>query len=128
MHFLRFNHRLQLKLDTIIGMKVLVLYHPNSEQDGLVQDFARDYERFKTKKLELVSLETQTGADYAKLYDIVRYPAFLAIADNGSLQRMWQGTPFPLMDELSYFDQSSEPIRQHTGRTIMPLMPSTAVI
>ena len=50
-------------------MKVIVLYHPNSEQQGIIEDFARDYERFKRKKLELVSLETQSGADYARLYD-----------------------------------------------------------
>lgn len=109
-------------------MKVIVLYHPNSEQDGLIADFARDYERFKAKKLELVSLETQAGADYARLYDIVTYPAFLAITDNGTLQRLWQGMPLPLMDELSYYDQESKPMRPHDIRTIMPLTPSTAVI
>src|SRR3989344_2188084 len=106
-------------------MKVLALYHPNSEQDGLIQDFARDYERFKSKKLELISLETVEGADYARLYDIVQYPAFLAIADNGTLQRMWQGMPLPLMDELSYYDQESKPIRPQQIRTIMPLTPVT---
>lgn len=105
-------------------MKVLVLYHPNSEQDGLIQDFARDYERFKGKKLQSLSLETQQGADYARLYDIVQYPAFLAIADNGTLQRLWQGMPLPLMDELSYWDQETQPMRPNKIRTIMPLAPS----
>jgi hypothetical protein len=89
-------------------MKVIVLYHPNSEQDGLVQDFARDYARFKAKKLNLVSLETLEGSDYARLYDITQYPAFLAISENGSLQRLWQGNPIPLMDELDYYTRDQD--------------------
>lgn len=108
-------------------MRVLVLYHPNSEQDGLTADFARDYERFKGRKLERVSLETIEGADYARLYEIDQYPAFLAIADNGTMQRLWQGMPVPLMDELSYYDQESGPMRANSIRTIMPPTASTAV-
>lgn len=106
-------------------MKVLVLYHPKSEQGGLIEDFARDYERFKRKKLDLVSLESQAGADYAQLYSIDHYPAFLAIAGNGSLQHMWQGMPLPLLDELSYYDQESETIRHHNDLIIKPLTPLT---
>jgi hypothetical protein len=41
------------------------------------------------------------GSDMAKLYDVVRYPAILAVADDGSLQRLWQDRPWPLMDEVS---------------------------
>lgn len=107
-------------------MNVVVLYHPNSEQNGLVQNFAHDYERFKTKKLKLVSLETQQGADYARLYDITQYPAFLAISDSGTLQRLWQGNPVPLMDELDYYtrDQETHYYRSaasHRLRVVQPL-------
>ena len=116
-------------------MKVIVLYHPNSEQQGIIEDFARDYERFKRKKLELVSLETQAGADYARLYDITQYPAFLAISDSGTMQRMWQGNPMPLMDELDYYTKDQDPTSlaggvSHRLKVIQPLtlQPATAVI
>lgn len=107
-------------------MKVVVLYHPNSEQDGIIQDFAHDYERFKSKKLGLISLETLEGADYARLYGITRYPAFLAISDSGTLQRLWQGYPIPLMDELDYYTRDQEVhdyshIANHHLRVIQPL-------
>jgi hypothetical protein len=39
----------------------------------------------------------------AKLYDIVRYPAILAVANDGSLQKMWQDMPWPLMDEVAAY-------------------------
>ncbi len=115
-------------------MKVVVLYHPNSEQEGIVQDFVRDYERFKNKKLELISLETTAGSDMARLYDITQYPAFLAISDSGTMQRMWQGNPMPLLDELDYYTHDQEHINYtggllHQLKIIQPLslQPATAV-
>ena len=89
-------------------MKVLVLYHPKSEHAGLVEDYAHDYKKSRGRKLELVSLETRDGASTATLYDVTRYPAILALANDGSVQNIWQGLPLPLMNEL---DQYSEEVR-----------------
>ena len=99
-------------------MRVLILYHPKSEHGGLVEDFADEFERYKRKKIELVSLESVEGAEMARLYDVTAYPAVLAMSDEGSLQRMWQGHQLPLMDELSYyFPQADSPV-SHVGRTV----------
>lgn len=85
-------------------MKVVLLYHPNSEHARKVEDFARDFTRFnKDRKLDLVSLETREGASKASIYDIVQYPAVLALSDDGILLRNWQGEQLPLMDELAYY-------------------------
>jgi len=51
----------------------------------------------------LVSLDTPQGDNMAKIYDIVQYPAFLAIKDDGQLEQMWQGDQLPLMNELDYY-------------------------
>src|SRR5258708_14162430 len=109
-------------------MKVVVLYHPNAEQNGLVQDFARDYARFKAKKLDLVSLESEAGADYAELYGITQYPAFLAISEDGGLQRLWQGNPMPLMDELDYYthDQDMHDYSHTAGHRLRVIQPLAA--
>lgn len=82
---------------------MIVLYHPRSEHSGLVEDFASEFERYKSKRLELISLETIEGSDLARIYDATAYPTVLAMSEDGSLQRMWQGLPLPLMDEISYF-------------------------
>jgi hypothetical protein len=86
-------------------MRTVILYHPQSEFTGKVEDFKRDFEaRHPDKKVELISLETVEGADMAKIYDVVRYPAILVIGPGGSLQKFWQDQPFPLMDEvLAYY-------------------------
>jgi hypothetical protein len=89
-------------------MRTVILYHPNQEFTGLAEDYARDYVRGHKdrQEIELVSLETVQGADTAKLYDVVRYPAILVIADNGSLQSLWQDQPFPLFDEVAAYTRS----------------------
>ena len=82
---------------------MLVLYHPESDHGGQVEDFAHEYKRFKGKELELLSLETVEGAEMAKLYDVVQYPAVQADAGDGQLQKLWQGQTLPLMAEIDQY-------------------------
>jgi hypothetical protein len=82
-------------------MRTVILYHPNSEQAALAETFKHDYEqRHYGYKIELVSLETEVGADMARTYDIVRYPAILVLDDRGGFQQMWQDQPWPAIDEV----------------------------
>ena len=71
-------------------MKILVLYHKQSDHGGMVEDYARDYKNSHGRSIELVSLETQAGAATATLYDITRYPAVLALTNDGALQNLWR--------------------------------------
>lgn len=84
-------------------MKVAILYHPESEHAREVEDYARDYGQKHTRLIELVSLETRAGADLAKLYDVVSYPAVLVMQDDNQLVKYWEGTPLPLMDEVASY-------------------------
>lgn len=85
-------------------MRIVILYHPNSEFAGKVEDFRRDFEaKYSDKKVELVSLETVQGADMAKLYDVTQYPAILVLSGEGHLQKFWQDQPFPLIDEIAAY-------------------------
>lgn len=85
-------------------MKICILYHPNSEFAGLSEDFKRDFEiRHPGQNIELVSLETVEGANIARLYDVVRYPAILVIAEGGGLQKLWQDRPWPPFDEVAAY-------------------------
>ncbi len=85
-------------------MKIVVLYRPNSEHERVVEVFIRDFKyqhQAFAAKIDAVNLDTRDGASMATLYDIMQYPAVLAVADDGSLLKMWQGSSLPLMDEVS---------------------------
>lgn len=65
-----------------------------------MEQYARDFERQRSKTIELISLDTREGSDMARLYDIVQYPALLIQRDDGQLVKEWQGERLPLMDEV----------------------------
>ncbi|MCA9330427.1 hypothetical protein KC957_00105 [Candidatus Saccharibacteria bacterium] len=82
-------------------MRLCFLYHPASEHRRRVEDYARDFARRHGQSPELISLDTKAGAELAKLYDVVQYPALLVVDDNAGLSKYWQGDMLPLMDEVA---------------------------
>lgn len=86
-------------------MKVAILYHPNSEFARSVEEYSVNFERQRGKKIDLVSVDTQEGSEMARLYDVTRYPAVLAVRDSGEMLALWQDDQLPLMNEVAaYFD------------------------
>jgi hypothetical protein len=85
-------------------MKVLALYRPASEHARAVEEFVREFQRRDpSRAIELVDLNTRDGAALATLYDVVQYPAILALSDDGQLQQWWQGEQLPLMNEVAAY-------------------------
>jgi hypothetical protein len=84
-------------------MRIVILYRPRSEHEGSVISYTQEYKRVKRVELELVSLDSREGSEIARLYGITQYPAVLALAENGSLQKFWQGEMLPTMNELEYY-------------------------
>jgi len=85
-------------------MRVVFLYHPDSDQAGRVMDYAREYTRRHPEiEPEMLSLETLEGSDMAKLYAVTNYPAILAISHDGRLQQLWQEERLPLMQDLDAY-------------------------
>lgn len=83
-------------------MKLLVIYRPVSEHATAVEGFLRDFKRqySYTDKLEILDPNSREGSALASLYDIVQYPAILALDDFGSVLRSWQGEQLPMLDEV----------------------------
>lgn len=85
-------------------MKLLILYRPNSEHATEVESFVRDFQRQfyeAGKKIEMVSMDSREGVAHASLYDIMQFPAILAIENDGTLINAWLGRPLPLMNDVA---------------------------
>lgn len=81
-----------------------MLYRPNSEHSRVVEEFAHDFAReHREVNLKLVDLNTRDGSSTASLYDVMQYPAILALTDDGQVVREWEGQSLPLMNELAYY-------------------------
>lgn len=87
-------------------MKAVLLYRQHSESERLGRNFAGDFERKTGKPLEVIEADSREGMEVARLYDIVAYPAIIAMANDGKMLQLWQGENLPLMDELSFYVNS----------------------
>jgi hypothetical protein len=88
---------------------VLILYRPNSEYARKVEDFIRDYKnRHEEGRLEVLDIDSRDGAATATLYGIMQYPAILALRNDGSVLKYWEGDALPLMDEVAYYTFNQE--------------------
>lgn len=81
-------------------MKAIVLYRPNSEHARAVEEYIREFQRRTGRNLELLDVDTKEGANMVELYDAVRYPAVIAIADDGRMLSSWLGEPLPLINDV----------------------------
>lgn len=84
-------------------MRVAVIYKPESEEARTVEDYMRDVLHQTGHELEVVDPETKDGIALCEAYDILQYPALLALSDDGQMQNMWVGLPLPTISEVSYY-------------------------
>ncbi len=97
---------MNIKLRAVINtMRVVVIYKENNDYTREVLDYLHDFERQTGHKLETIDPDTVVGTQFCETYDIVQYPAAIAVSDDGSMQNSWNGLPFPTISELSYYVQ-----------------------
>ena len=90
-------------------MKVVVLYRPESEFARAVETFIHDFKaRNSSIKVEVLNIDSRDGIAMASLYDIMRFPAILAMAGDGYLLKHWEGPELPLMDEVAAYAYSGQ--------------------
>jgi len=85
-------------------MKVVILYRPKSEFAREVETFIRDFKyRHDASRLEVLDIDSREGIAMASLYDVMSYPSILALRDDGTVLKSWEGDALPLMDEVASF-------------------------
>jgi hypothetical protein len=85
-------------------MKLVVLYRPESEFSRTVEDFVDNYKRgHDANKVEVLNYDSREGSATASIYDVMQQPAILALRDDGSVLKSWEGSSLPLMDEISAY-------------------------
>lgn len=83
---------------------MLVLYRSKSEHARSIQEFLREFNRRQPlSHIKVIDIDTREGSATASLYDVMSYPAFLAIDEDGKELRRWTGKEIPLLDEISYY-------------------------
>ncbi|NBU34505.1 hypothetical protein EB118_11975 [bacterium] len=85
-------------------MKIVILYKPNSDHGRVVEEYLHEFAvRNPEVSFNALSVETREGANTATLYDVMQYPSMLALRQDGSIAKSWQGLPLPLINDVAYF-------------------------
>lgn len=88
-------------------MKVVILYRPKSEQSTAVEAFVHDYQvHYGSARLETINVDEREGIALASLYDIMSFPAIMALATDGTLLQLWADERLPLMSEVASYVQT----------------------
>jgi hypothetical protein len=90
-------------------MKTLLLYRPNSEHERQALDYLRDFTMQTGKTLPTLDPDSREGVEMCRLYDIMEFPAIIALDGEGHVQGVWTGT-LPTYGEVSYY-VTDEPSR-----------------
>ena len=53
--------------------------------------------------IEILDIDSVDGADKAKIYGVISYPAFVVTRDDGQVQNIWEGESYPTKDELESY-------------------------
>ena len=83
-------------------MKTVVLYRSRSEHARAVEAFVSDFERETRLTVQRQELDSKEGAETARLYDVIEYPAVLVTREDGSLVRVWAGANLPPVPEVAH--------------------------
>ncbi len=87
-------------------MKAVILYKPNTELETSVNEYTREFSRQTGRAIELIDVESVAGAETARLYDIMQFPAILVFRDDGQFIQSWiDREKWPTISELSFYNQ-----------------------
>lgn len=88
-------------------MRLVVIYRPESEFSRSVEEFIETYKRWHdASRMEILNYDSRDGNATASLYDIMQQPAILALREDGSVLKAWEGSTLPLMDEVASYSYS----------------------
>ena len=86
-------------------MRVVVVFKDDTDYSRTVLDFLHDFEHQTGHTLETINPDSAEGMLFCNTYDIVEYPTIIALSNDGVMQNLWRGIPFPTISEVSYYVQ-----------------------
>ncbi|MCA9347565.1 hypothetical protein KC930_03235 [Candidatus Saccharibacteria bacterium] len=84
-------------------MRVFALFRPNTDQETRLNELNRELFRRSNNQIEIVSVDSREGSELAKVYDIMRFPAVVAVDLDGHVQSLWDDESLPLINDISYY-------------------------
>lgn len=82
-------------------MRVICIYRDNQDYTRSVTDWMENLRRQTGHEIE--TMNPDENEDFCRAYDIVEYPTFIALDNEGKVLSLWRGKNLPLLDEVLYY-------------------------
>jgi septum formation inhibitor-activating ATPase MinD len=84
---------------------ILLSATQNFENQGLVEEFIRNYVSETGRDLDFCDKDSPRGVEISTLYGVMVCPALLITTDDGLLIKMWASGVLPSIEEVIYFER-----------------------
>ncbi len=79
-------------------MRIICIYRDNEDYSRSVNEWLENFRRQTGRELE--TMNPDENISFCEAYDVVEYPTFLALDNEGGVRNMWRGSSLPLIDEV----------------------------
>lgn len=79
-------------------MRIVCIYRDNEDYSRSVNEWLENFRRQTGRELE--TMNPDENISFCEAYDVVEYPTFLALDNEGGVRNMWRGSSLPLIDEV----------------------------
>lgn len=79
-------------------MRIICIYRDNEDYSRSVNEWLENFRRQTGRELE--TMNPDENISFCEAYDVVEYPTFLALDNEGGVRNMWRGADLPLIDEI----------------------------
>ena len=82
-------------------MRLICIFRDNEDYTRSVTDWLEDFRRQTGREIE--TMNPDENPSFCQTYDIVEYPTFIALDNNGSVLASWRGKDLPLINDVLYY-------------------------
>lgn len=82
-------------------MGLICIYRDNMDYTRSVTDWIENFRRQTGYDIE--TMNPDENPTFCETYDLVEYPTFIALGNDGGVRAIWSGTNLPLIDEVLYY-------------------------
>lgn len=82
-------------------MRTICIYRDNQDYTRSVTDWLEDFRRQTGHEVETMNPDENT--DFCQTYDILEYPTFIVLSDDGQVRERWSGRELPRLDDVLFY-------------------------
>ena len=82
-------------------MRLICVFRDNEDYTRSVTDWLENFYRQTGREIE--TMNPDENPTFCETYDLVEYPTFIALGNDGSVRAIWSGKNLPLINEVLYY-------------------------